>query len=189
MEKALDKEDRQYCAFLRGINVGGHVLIKMEELRKTFESLGYKNVKTVLASGNVIFESREKDIAAISKSIAVKLREISGRSEILVIIRSMEELKKLESRQPFKDIKSIPDARPFVTFLSETTVYGGKSSLPTGDGFQVLSVSDGVICSVLYDSPAVKTPELMSFIEKEYGRNVTTRTWSTIARVLKATGI
>jgi uncharacterized protein (DUF1697 family) len=189
MEKALDKEDLQYCAFLRGINVGGHMLIKMEELRKTFESLGYKNVKTVLASGNVIFESPEKDIVAISKNIAVKLREISGRSEILVIIRSMEELKKMESRQPFNDLESIPNARPFVTFLSETTVSRGKSSLPSGDGFKVLSVSGGAICSVLYDRPAAKTPELMSFIEKEYGRNVTTRTWSTIVRVLRAADI
>jgi len=189
MEKTLDKGDQQYCAFLRGINVGGHMLIKMEELRKAFESLGYKNIKTVLASGNVIFESREKDIVALSKNIASRLREISGCSEIVVIVRSLGELKELESRQPFKAIVSIPNARPFVTFLSETSGSRGKSSLPAGDGFQVLSVSGGVICSVLYDSPVAKTPELMSFIEKEYGRNVTTRTWSTIARVLKAADI
>ena len=45
----------KYAAFLRGINVGGNNIIKMEELKKVFESMGFLNVKTILASGNVLF--------------------------------------------------------------------------------------------------------------------------------------
>ena len=47
----------KYIAFLRGINSGGNQTVRMEVLRKTFEDLGFENVKTVLASGNVIFET------------------------------------------------------------------------------------------------------------------------------------
>ena len=49
----------KYIAFLRAVNVGGHNKIKMDDLKKLFISLGYKNVETVIQSGNVIFEARE----------------------------------------------------------------------------------------------------------------------------------
>lgn len=120
MQKVPAEKMQRYCAFFRGINVGWHTLIKMEELRKTLESLGLKDVKTVLASGNVVFEAPQEDTALLSKNIARKLQELSGR-EILVIVRSLDDLRELEARQPFKDISSTPKARPFVTFLSETS--------------------------------------------------------------------
>ncbi|HYQ86023.1 MAG TPA: DUF1697 domain-containing protein, partial [Bacteroidota bacterium] len=47
----------QYAAFLRGINVGGHKPVRMSDLEKAFGQLGFRNVKTVLASGNVLFEA------------------------------------------------------------------------------------------------------------------------------------
>ena len=46
----------RYVAFLRAINVGGHV-VKMDRLRRIFESMRFRNVETFIASGNVIFEA------------------------------------------------------------------------------------------------------------------------------------
>jgi len=185
MEKAPDNIERRYCAFLRGINVGGHTLIKMDELRGAFESLGFRGVKTVLASGNVVFQAHQKNVAEISGNIAGMLHRILGR-DVFVIVRSLDELKELEARQPFKDVKPDAKARKFVTFLSEDLKARSRSGQLVGDDFQVLIVSGGAVCSVLYDRPGVGTPELMSAIEKEYGRNITTRTWDTITKVLKA---
>lgn len=48
-----------YIALLRGINVGGHKVIKMAELKRVFESIGLKQVKTYIQSGNIVFESKE----------------------------------------------------------------------------------------------------------------------------------
>ena len=48
----------RYVAFLRGINSGGNQTVRMEVLRKTFEDLGFENVRTVLASGNVTLRNR-----------------------------------------------------------------------------------------------------------------------------------
>jgi uncharacterized protein (DUF1697 family) len=56
----------RYAAFLRGINVGGHRKIKMETLRQQFESLELQNVKTLLNSGNVLFETPEADPSALA---------------------------------------------------------------------------------------------------------------------------
>jgi len=58
----------KFIAFLRAINVGGHV-VKMDQLRRFFEALGFANVETFIASGNVIFESKSKDPAALQRQI------------------------------------------------------------------------------------------------------------------------
>src|SRR5258708_5109578 len=59
----------KFAAFLRGINVGGNKLIKMDDLKKCFAALAFKNVKTILASGNVLFESTDDDEVALGKKI------------------------------------------------------------------------------------------------------------------------
>src|SRR6185369_8391120 len=58
----------KYVAFLRAINVGGHV-VKMDQLRALFEALGFANVETFIASGNVIFDSKSKNVAALERKI------------------------------------------------------------------------------------------------------------------------
>jgi uncharacterized protein (DUF1697 family) len=64
----------QYAAFLRGINVGGRKPVKMEDLRKAFAALGFQNVKTMLASGNVLFDTVVPRADALVKSIEEILR-------------------------------------------------------------------------------------------------------------------
>ncbi len=63
----------RYAALLRGINVGG-INIKMADLRSTFVDLGFENVKTVLASGNVLFDSDRDDVPALKSEIESGLR-------------------------------------------------------------------------------------------------------------------
>jgi uncharacterized protein (DUF1697 family) len=85
-----------YCGFLRGINVGGHALIKMDELRKAFEKMGLEKVRTRLASGNVVFETAPYDKKALAKKIEKELKELF-KKDIRVMLRSLEDLKKLRS--------------------------------------------------------------------------------------------
>jgi uncharacterized protein (DUF1697 family) len=59
----------KYAAFLRGINVGGYKLIPMEKLKKAFESLRFKNVRTLLSSGNVVFEAQSTNIVSLEQTI------------------------------------------------------------------------------------------------------------------------
>ena len=66
-----------YVAFLRSINVGGRA-VKMDRLRQLFESLGFSNVKTFIASGNVVFESASRNAKTLKQKIEAKLREAVG---------------------------------------------------------------------------------------------------------------
>lgn len=180
----VEKDQITYVAFLRGINVGGNTLIKMEDLRKAFESYGYGNVKTVMASGNVLFDAPRETTMALSKNIATKLQETFGR-EILAIVRSIDDLLEIEARQPFKDMEVTPKTRLFVTFVSENIKRRDISIPSIHEGFRILNISDGTICSILYEQQGKGAVDLMSAIEKEFGQKVTTRSWNTITRLLK----
>src|SRR5215831_18318368 len=106
----------KFVALLRGINVGGNKLIKMEDLKKYFDALGFKNVKTILASGNVLFESTNDNEDALAKKISDKLKSEQGH-DVGIQIRSIDEIQKLANRNPFKKIKVTPESRLYITFL------------------------------------------------------------------------
>lgn len=175
------KETGDYVAFLRGINVGGHSILKMEDLRRTFESMGFQGVKTVLASGNVRFRAPKEHTTALSASIARELTERSGR-DIFVIVRSLDDVRELVERRPFEGAGDLPGARRFVTFFSGD---GPASFQAEGEGYRILSAGEGMICSVLREKPGFGGAELMAVIEKAFGQKVTTRSWSTIEKLLK----
>jgi uncharacterized protein (DUF1697 family) len=90
----------RYVAFLRAINVGGHV-VKMDHLRRLFESLGFSSVETFIASGNVIFESSSKNAKALEKKIENRLRDALGY-EVATFIRTTAELTDIATHQPFQ---------------------------------------------------------------------------------------
>ena len=69
---AYNGDMQKYIAFLRAINVGGHT-VKMDRLREIFETMGFSNVETFIASGNVIFETKSKDVDSLVKMIKKKL--------------------------------------------------------------------------------------------------------------------
>ena len=174
----------RYAAFLRGINVGGRVTVPMADLRKTFEALGYERVKTLLNSGNVVFEA-DADAADLTKAIEGQLSEAFGR-RIGVLIRGLDELSNLAGRKPFKGIEVTKQTRLYVTFLPERP--RGSPALTVespGPGFDIVSVTPREICSVLVLKEGGDTVKLMASLEKQAGKDITTRNWNTIERVLK----
>jgi uncharacterized protein (DUF1697 family) len=89
----------RYVAFLRAINVGGHI-VKMDHLRGLFAALEASNVETFIASGNVIFETEEKDAQALEKKIEDHLRKALGY-EVATFLRSVQELAAVARYEPF----------------------------------------------------------------------------------------
>jgi uncharacterized protein (DUF1697 family) len=92
----------RYFAFLRAINVGGHHQVKMAHLKKLFESLGFDNVETFIASGNVIFSTPSKNVRALEKKIETKLLEELGY-EVATFVRTETELREIANCQPFAE--------------------------------------------------------------------------------------
>jgi len=171
-------------AFLRGINVGGHKPIKMQDLKRAFESLGLKNVKTILASGNVVFDQPGRTDP--TGKIESRLKQ-AFNVDIGVVVRDMQELKKLAEAEPFKGIRVTPQTRLYVTFLSEHPKKMPKAPFqPSGKNYIIAGVSGREVLSVVNLSGDTQTTDLMGFLDKEFGRSVTTRNWNTIARILKS---
>src|SRR5271154_1158768 len=126
-----------YVAMLRGINLGPHKRVKMEALRKSFESIGLKNVQTYIQSGNVVFKAGKNSIAALRKKIEEQITRDFGFSS-LTILRSQEELGKVLTVNPFLKRPGISPEGLHVIFLSEAPAAGvmkqleGLTKVPDG---------------------------------------------------------
>lgn len=172
---------KPYVAFLRGINVGGHKKMPMADLKKMLEKAGFSNVKTLLASGNVLFESPVSDTKKLKEMMGKDMEKTFGFKPD-IIIRTKKEIQDLVASDPFKKIKVTPMTRLYVTFVSDTP----KSKLkipyvsPEKD-FTILKVTDGEVISVL-ELIERGTIDAMEILEKEFGKNVTTRNWNTVVK-------
>jgi uncharacterized protein (DUF1697 family) len=91
----------RYAAFLRAVNLGGHRAVKKEELCACFESLGFKDVATFRASGNVIFASEKKEEAEkVAARIEAGLANALGY-EVPVLLRTATQVRAIARHQPF----------------------------------------------------------------------------------------
>ena len=91
----------KYIAYLKDINVGGHT-VKMDHLKKLFEKMSFENVETFIASGNVVFESKSKNVVSIKKKIETELEKSLGYN-VSTFIRTTKELKEIAEHKPFKE--------------------------------------------------------------------------------------
>ncbi len=108
----------KYVAFLRAINVGGHT-VKMDHLRHLFETLGFSKVETLIASGNVIFDSTSKTTKALEKKIEGYLQEALGY-KVATFIRSITELAAIAHYEPFIHAELQADGNTlYIAFLAD----------------------------------------------------------------------
>lgn len=173
----------KYVAFLRGINVGVKTKVSMEILKKALEMNGYSEIKTVLNSGNVIFESAKRSEELLKKHIEEIIEKIFGFHSD-VIICSGDKIKQLVQLDPFKQVTITDNTRLYVTFLSKQPAI--TVSLPyvsVEKDFFILSVSKKDVCWYVTVSPTRGTTEAMKFLEKTFGKNITTRNWNTIQKI------
>ncbi|MEW5987574.1 MAG: DUF1697 domain-containing protein [Chloroflexota bacterium] len=108
----------QYVAFLRAINVGGHT-VKMDHLRRLFAAMGFANVETFIASGNVIFEATAASPRDLEQKIGASLQESLGYS-VATFIRTTAELAAIASYQPFPAAELNAEGHTlYVAFLTD----------------------------------------------------------------------
>ncbi|RPH56857.1 MAG: DUF1697 domain-containing protein, partial [Acidobacteria bacterium] len=120
----------RYVAFLRAINVGGRV-VKMDALRRMFEAIGLSEVETVIASGNVIFDSTSKSPAALEKKIEEHLRRKLGY-EVSTFLRTPAEMAAVAGYRPFKESElAAPGNVLYVGFVAEAPAAAAKKKLMT----------------------------------------------------------
>ena len=161
--------------------------MRNDKLRGVFEKLGFENVKTVISSGNIIFESPSRSAAKLEASIEKALPEQLGFTST-TILRSQGQIKRLVDQNPFKGMEHSQKSSLNVTFLRKKRKIDLKFPYKVENrDYTLLGMYDGAICSVI-DLTSAKTPDLMVWLEKQFGKDITTRTWKTVERILKAMG-
>ncbi|MEW5843045.1 MAG: DUF1697 domain-containing protein [Bacteroidota bacterium] len=175
---------QRYIAFLRGINVGGKNIIKMDALGTFFSSQGFKNVKTFIQSGNVFFDSAAKSSDALTKKIETGLMKEYG-GNIKVMLRTVEEMENMVKQNPFKKIKPDDKIKLYVCFLDKKPKI--KARLPLISEKEALEVfkidkKNAFIISGQTKGGGFGFPN--NFIEKELGIFSTARNWNTVCKMM-----
>ncbi len=171
----------RYVALLRGINVTGKNMIKMETLRATFESLGYKNVASYINSGNIAFDTAKTDDGKLAKKIHDAIQKEFG-FDISVMVRSMTEIEKVVAWNPFAgQFESHKDVHVF--FLNDELTDEQESLLlEQGNENEIFEILDRhVACHLkihITDSAVGK-----GFIDKKLKVAATGRNWRTVEKL------
>jgi uncharacterized protein (DUF1697 family) len=169
---------RTYIALLRGINVGGHRLIKMADLKTMFEALGFGRVQTYIQSGNVVFQSDETE-QPLRELIEQQIAATFG-FPVMVALRTHDELAHVITVCPFAPDALAEDERLYVALLAETPAPAAiewmLASKTEPDEFRVL----GREVYLLYRQNAHATLLTNNLLESRLGVPATSRNWRTL---------
>jgi uncharacterized protein (DUF1697 family) len=172
-----------YVALIRGIGPGDPKKSN-ESLRSVLESLGLKNVRSVISSGNVVFESDETDIAQLEHMIESAWPTQLG-FKATTIVRSQEQLQSIIDSDPFDGTTHSSANYQLVTFFKQPTKpQFDLPYYPPGKPYKVVGYKDNVLYTVT-DNSLIKTSNLMTWLEKQFGKEITSRTPLTVERILK----
>jgi uncharacterized protein (DUF1697 family) len=169
----------RYVAFLRGVSPQN---AKMPELKSCFEAAGFTAVKTLLSSGNLVFDSRMLAEDSIERQAEANMQTRLGRS-FYTIVRRADALAQLLASDPYAAFALPPQAKRVVSFTRQPPT--PKTALPMmQDGASVLAVVGREVFTAYEPSP--KGPVFMHLIEMTFGKDVTTRTWDTVRKCAAA---
>lgn len=173
-----------YISILRGINVGGQKMIKMEALRKTYTELGFRNVTTYVQSGNVIFTEAIDDPYDLERKISAQIEKDFG-FEVQVMVLTMDKLKLIINNNPFSKEPDKDEAYLHVTFLSSTPSPYDKALIESRrENGEEISFSDEAV--YLYCPNGYGRTKLNNnFLETKLKVEATTRNWRTTKELLK----
>jgi uncharacterized protein (DUF1697 family) len=172
-----------YISILRGINVSGQKLIRMEELKTLYERLGFSDVTTFIQSGNVIFKTGlEIPVNALSEKIEKAIEE-KYKFFVPVIIRTADEIQAILVSNPFLDEEDIDREKLHVTFLDADPQHALSVDILANDLFPDRFVIIGKDVYLYCPGGYGNTKLSNAFFEKKLKVKSTTRNWKTVGKL------
>lgn len=169
----------RYVALLRGVSP---MNAKMPALKRCFEEAGFSNVRTLLSSGNVAFDSPKKSELALALRIEAAMEQSLDRV-FWTLVRPTAHLQALIEADPFETCGVPASMKKVVTFLREPPAKALALPLEK-NGARILTMRGLEILSAYTPEPA--NPAFMALLEKTYAGAITTRTWNTVAKCAAA---
>jgi uncharacterized protein (DUF1697 family) len=172
----------RYVALLRGIGPGD-ARMRNENLRGVCSDLGFTNVGAVISSGNIVFDADGGGPAEIERLLESAWPERLG-FESTTILRSQVQLQALVDLRPFGDLEHGKDTYLLATFAKLPLDVGFPLPHQPGDeAFAVVAATVEELFTVS-DTTAASSPDVMSWLERQFGKQITSRTWLTVRRIL-----
>ena len=168
----------RYAAFLRGVNVGG-VTLKMADVAAAFTAAGFTDVKTVLASGNVLLTS-VSSTAAVRSTAETALRDGFGY-DAWVLAYPLDTVRDISQNYPFE--RAVPDHHSYVTFVSDADVLAELTTLADEAG-ETASPGNGVLYWQVARASTLTSAIGKTMGKKRYKSSTTTRNLRTLDKVL-----
>jgi uncharacterized protein (DUF1697 family) len=176
----------QCVALLRGI-APMNPAMSNANLRAVCEDLGLENVATVISSGNIVFETEIGDRAAFETILEAAWPEKLG-FESTTILRTRQELERMVEMAPFGDLEHGPASYLLVTFSKSPLQVDFEVPFQPADyDWSIVAATKGEIFTVS-DTTSAEGLGVMAWVEDRFGKQVSSRTWLTVARILKKMG-
>jgi len=175
-----------YVSMLRAVNVGGTSVIKMDALRAVYEGMGLMDVRTLLASGNVVFRSGLKDRAQLVKRIMQEIERRFGL-QVEVVVRTLAELESLVERGPVLSPRA-DTAKLLVMFLAGVPDAAAQAALVKWHKDSKLPEMlelRGPEIYLYYTNGVGRSKLTNAVIENKLGVAGTSRNWNTLAKLIE----
>ena len=171
-----------YIAMLRGINVSGQKIIKMIDFKNHLQELNFTDVQTYIQSGNAVFKNKKISYKTLENKISRKILDEYG-FEVVVIVKSPEELEEIIRNNPFNDNKYFN--RLYITFLSDEPTSDNLEKLRGIDHSPEEFVLKGK--TIYFYSPQGYGNAKMNnnFFENKLKVSATTRNWKTVNKLVE----
>ncbi|MBF7091653.1 DUF1697 domain-containing protein [Flavobacterium sp. ALJ2] len=175
---------KTHLALLRGINVSGHNMIKMEALKTTLEKIGFQNVQTYIQSGNVFVDTDEDNASKVGFLIKQEIFKVFGH-EVPIVVISKEDLEACFKNNSFLKEKEADIKKLYVAFISIALRSESINDLKISQFKPDEASIDGNRIFIKYAVGAGKTRFDQKYIEKKLNVTATIRNWNTVAQLLK----
>lgn len=151
---------------------------KMPALKLCFERAGFTEVRTLLSSGNVVFNARSQPLDSLQRRAEKAMQADLGRV-FGTFVRPAEFLQKLVEPDPFEAFKLSAESKPVITFLRNPAAFAHSLPMESGDA----SILKLIECEVLSAYvPGPKGGAFMNVLERAFGKDITTRTLGTVRK-------
>ncbi len=171
----------RFVALLRGVNVGGNKRVPMAELRVALEALGYANVRTLLNSGNAVFDSTIRVSATHESRIKAAILD-AMQIDVPVIVKSAKEYAAIESENSLAAATATDPSRLFVAFARDASALNGLAPIlgliQAPEQFRI-----GKEAAYLGCPEGISQSKAGEALLGKLGKAVTTRNWATALKI------
>jgi len=173
-----------HLALLRGINVSGHNMMKMDVLKTVLEGIGFQNVQTYIQSGNVFVDTNEENPAKVGFQIKQEIFKAFGH-EVPIVIIGRTDLEKSLKNNPFLKEKEVDSKKLYVAFVSIALRSDSINDLKMSQVKPDEAHIEENRIYIKYATGAGKTRFDQKYIEKKLNVTATIRNWNTVTQLLK----